>query len=114
MASESLAGNVGMSLVGLVLIFPAMMIFGVLAALSASIPAVMGVVGMTFVCYFVGVCVVLFVLALLFPRFSRRPQRGMDHALEQGGQVGGRAPGPLPVPDPPTCYLRTGWNYPAL
>ena len=50
---------------------------------------------MTVVILVVGVCVVLFVLALLFPRFSRRPQRGMDHALEQGGQVGGRAPGRL-------------------
>jgi hypothetical protein len=42
----------------------------------------------TVVLVVVGVCVVVFVLAFLFPRLSRRPQQGLDHALEEGGRAG--------------------------
>jgi hypothetical protein len=32
----------------------------------------------------VGVCVLLLILGFLLPRLSRRPQRGVDRALEAG------------------------------
>ena len=41
----------------------------------------------------VGVCVLLFVLALLAPRLSRKPQRGVDRTLTAGESVAGTAPG---------------------
>lgn len=41
------------------------------------------------------ICVVLFVLALLFPRLSRRPQRGVNRTFGVGAQAVSHAPGPL-------------------
>ena len=43
----------------------------------------------------VGVCVLLLVLAFLFPRLSRGPQQGVDRTLEVGRRGSSRAPGPL-------------------
>ncbi|MGI8749168.1 MAG: DUF6411 family protein [Thermoleophilaceae bacterium] len=39
------------------------------------------------------VCVVLLVLAFLFPRLSRHPQRGVDSTLSVGQKTGGLLPG---------------------
>jgi hypothetical protein len=43
----------------------------------------------------VAVCVLLLVLAFLFPRLSSRPQRGVNSALEAGRSGSGHAPGRL-------------------
>jgi Family of unknown function (DUF6411) len=43
----------------------------------------------------VAICVVLFVLALLAPRLSRRPQRVVEHGLGGGAHAASHAPGPL-------------------
>lgn len=43
----------------------------------------------------IAVCVVLLVLAFLFPRLSRGPQRGVSQALGGGARAGSKAPGPL-------------------
>lgn len=43
----------------------------------------------------VALCVVLFLLALLAPRLSRRPQRASQRALGAGGRGASHAPGPL-------------------
>jgi Family of unknown function (DUF6411) len=42
-----------------------------------------------------GVCVVLLVLAFLFPRLSSHPERGVGKALGVGERGAGIAPGPL-------------------
>ncbi|HYI37972.1 MAG TPA: DUF6411 family protein [Thermoleophilaceae bacterium] len=39
------------------------------------------------------VCVVLVVLAFVFPRLSRHPQRGVDSTLSVGQKAGGILPG---------------------
>ena len=39
------------------------------------------------------VCVVLVVLAFVFPRLSRHPQRGVDSTLSVGQRAGGTLPG---------------------
>jgi hypothetical protein len=39
------------------------------------------------------VCVVLLVLAFLFPRLSRHPQKGVDSTLSVGQKAGGLLPG---------------------
>jgi len=39
------------------------------------------------------VCVVLVVLAFVFPRLSRHPQRGVDSTLSVGQKAGGTLPG---------------------
>ena len=39
------------------------------------------------------VCVVLLVLAFVFPRLSRHPERGVDKTLGAGQQAGGLLPG---------------------
>jgi hypothetical protein len=39
------------------------------------------------------VCVVLLVLAFVFPRLSRHPQRGVDSTLSAGQRAGGALPG---------------------
>jgi len=39
------------------------------------------------------VCVVLVVLAFVFPRLSRHPQRGVDSTLSAGQKAGGILPG---------------------
>lgn len=43
----------------------------------------------------VAICVVLFVLALLVPRLSRKPQRAVDRTFGAGARATSRAPGPL-------------------
>jgi hypothetical protein len=40
-----------------------------------------------------GVCVLLLVLAFLFPRLSAKPQSGVDRVLGRGGNAAGKAPG---------------------
>jgi len=39
------------------------------------------------------VCLVLVVLAFVFPRLSRHPQRGVDSTLSAGQKAGGVLPG---------------------
>ncbi len=41
----------------------------------------------------VAVCVVLLILAFVFPRLSRHPQRGVDSTLGAGQKAGGTLPG---------------------
>ena len=41
----------------------------------------------------IAVCVVLVVLAFVFPRLSRHPQRGVDSTLSVGQKAGGTLPG---------------------
>ena len=43
----------------------------------------------------VGLCVLLLVLAFLFPRLSRHAHRGSDRGLAVGQRAGSKAPGPL-------------------
>jgi hypothetical protein len=43
----------------------------------------------------IGVCIVLFVLALLAPRMSRGPERGAHKAFGAGGRGASKAPGKL-------------------
>jgi hypothetical protein len=43
----------------------------------------------------VAICVVLFLLALLVPRLSRRPQRAVDKGFGAGARAARHAPGPL-------------------
>jgi hypothetical protein len=42
-----------------------------------------------------GICVVLLILAFLAPRLSSKPQSGVNKAFGTGGNVAGKAPGPL-------------------
>jgi hypothetical protein len=42
-----------------------------------------------------GICVILLILAFLFPRLSRHPQRGVDKTLGAGQRAGGKAPSKL-------------------
>ena len=42
-----------------------------------------------------GICVVLLILAFLAPRLSSKPQSGVNRAFGTGGNVAGKAPGPL-------------------
>ena len=43
----------------------------------------------------IGFCVLVFVVALLAPRISRRLERGGDAPLGMGQRAAGQAPGPL-------------------
>lgn len=43
----------------------------------------------------VAFCVLLLVLAFVFPRLSRGPERAGQKTLGLGGRVGGKAPGPI-------------------
>jgi hypothetical protein len=43
----------------------------------------------------IALCLILLVLAFLFPRFSRHPEHGSEKALGAGGRAAGEAPGPL-------------------
>jgi hypothetical protein len=43
----------------------------------------------------VGLCILLLVLAFLFPRLSRHAHRGSDKGLAVGQRAGGKAPGPI-------------------
>jgi Family of unknown function (DUF6411) len=42
-----------------------------------------------------GFCVLILILAFLFPRLSRHPERGGRRVLGLGSRGAGRAPGPL-------------------
>jgi hypothetical protein len=41
------------------------------------------------------VCVVLLLVAFVFPRLSRHPERGVQRSLGAGQRAGGLLPGPL-------------------
>jgi Family of unknown function (DUF6411) len=43
----------------------------------------------------VGFCVLILILAFLFPRLSRHPERGGQRVLGLGSRGAGKAPGPL-------------------
>lgn len=43
----------------------------------------------------VAICVVLFVLALLAPKLSRKPQAAVDRGFGAGARAAGHAPGAL-------------------
>jgi hypothetical protein len=48
-----------------------------------------------FIVGIVAICVVLFILALLLPRLSRKPQSAVDRGLGAGARATSKAPGPL-------------------
>jgi hypothetical protein len=48
-----------------------------------------------FIAGVVAICVVLFMLALLVPRLSRKPQRAVDRGFGGGARAASHAPGPL-------------------
>jgi hypothetical protein len=41
------------------------------------------------------ICIILLILAFLAPRLSSKPQRGVNKTFSAGGNVAGKAPGPL-------------------
>jgi hypothetical protein len=43
----------------------------------------------------VAICVVLFLLALMAPRLSRKPQRAVDRGFGGGARTASHAPGPF-------------------
>jgi hypothetical protein len=43
----------------------------------------------------VAICIILLILAFLAPRLSSKPQRGVNKTFSTGGNVAGKAPGPL-------------------
>jgi hypothetical protein len=43
----------------------------------------------------IAVCLILLVLAFLFPRLSRHPEHGTERAIGLGGRGAGKAPGKL-------------------
>jgi Family of unknown function (DUF6411) len=43
----------------------------------------------------IALCVIILILAFLFPRLSRHPQSGSQRAIGTGGRAAGKAPGPL-------------------
>ena len=43
----------------------------------------------------IALCIILFILAFLFPRLSRHPERGTETVIGTGGRAAGKAPGPL-------------------
>jgi hypothetical protein len=43
----------------------------------------------------IALCIVLLILAFLFPRLSRKPEHGSERALGLGGRGAGKAPGRL-------------------
>jgi hypothetical protein len=43
----------------------------------------------------IALCIVLLILAFLFPRLSRHPERGSQKVIGFGGREAGKAPGPL-------------------
>jgi hypothetical protein len=43
----------------------------------------------------IALCILLLILAFLFPRLSRHPEHGSERAAGAGGRVAGKAPGPL-------------------
>jgi Family of unknown function (DUF6411) len=43
----------------------------------------------------IAICILLLILAFLFPSLSRHPQRGVTKAFGTGGRTASHAPGPL-------------------
>jgi uncharacterized protein DUF6411 len=43
----------------------------------------------------VAICIILLILGFLAPRLSSKPQRGVNKTFSTGGNVAGKAPGPL-------------------
>jgi Family of unknown function (DUF6411) len=43
----------------------------------------------------VAICILLLILGFLAPRLSSKPQRGVNKTFGTGGNVAGKAPGPL-------------------
>jgi Family of unknown function (DUF6411) len=43
----------------------------------------------------IALCIVLLILAFLFPRLSRHPEHGSERVAGMGGRAAGKAPGPL-------------------
>jgi hypothetical protein len=43
----------------------------------------------------IALCILLLILAFLFPRLSRHPEHGSERVAGAGGRVAGKAPGPL-------------------
>jgi hypothetical protein len=43
----------------------------------------------------VAICILLLIGAFLAPRLSSKPQRGVNKTFSTGGNVAGKAPGPL-------------------
>ena len=43
----------------------------------------------------IGLCILLLILAFLFPRLSRHPERGTERAIGAGGRGESKAPGKL-------------------
>jgi hypothetical protein len=43
----------------------------------------------------VAICILLLILGFLAPRLSTKPQRGVNKTFGTGGNVAGKAPGPL-------------------
>jgi hypothetical protein len=43
----------------------------------------------------IGFCILLLILAFLFPRLSRHPERGGQKVVGMGSRGAGKAPGPL-------------------
>ncbi len=43
----------------------------------------------------IALCIILLILAFVFPRLSRHPERGAETAIGTGGRAAGKAPGPL-------------------
>jgi hypothetical protein len=43
----------------------------------------------------IALCIILLILAFLFPRMSRHPERGSERVAGAGGRIAGKAPGPL-------------------
>jgi hypothetical protein len=43
----------------------------------------------------VAICIILLILGFVAPRLSQKPQRGVNKTFGAGGNVAGKAPGPL-------------------
>ena len=43
----------------------------------------------------IGFCILILILAFLFPKLSRHPERGGQKVVGAGGRGAGKAPGPL-------------------
>jgi len=48
-----------------------------------------------FIVGIVAICIMLFLLALLAPKLSRRPQRAVNRGFGAGARASSHAPGPL-------------------
>ncbi len=43
----------------------------------------------------IALCIVILILAFLFPKLSHHPERGSQKIIGMGGRSAGKAPGPL-------------------